>query len=123
MPHGTDRAGLSISLDRKGRGLSPVVTRCSNSRASGRGAQEPWSPAWVGAAGRAILTTSEAPLQNEPTLRPAAQITRHPIHPMLIPVPIVCFIGALVTDIAYAVTAEMMWADFSSWLLAIGFIG
>jgi uncharacterized membrane protein len=62
-------------------------------------------------------------LQNEPILRPTAQITRHPIHPMLISVPIVCFIGALVTDIAYAVTAEMMWADFSSWLLAIGFIG
>jgi uncharacterized membrane protein len=69
------------------------------------------------------LTTSEAPLQNEPTLRPAAQITKHPIHPMLIPVPIVCFVGALATDIAYAATAEMMWADFSSWLLAIGFIG
>lgn len=27
------------------------------------------------------------------------------------------------TDITYAATAEMMWADFSSWLLAVGFIG
>jgi uncharacterized membrane protein len=62
-------------------------------------------------------------LQSEPTLRPTAPIAKHPIHPMLIPVPIVCFIGALVTDIAYASTAEMMWADFSSWLLAVGFIG
>src|ERR1700677_3814881 len=62
-------------------------------------------------------------LPSEPTLRPTAPIAKHPIHPMLIPVPIVCFIGALVTDIAYARSAEMMWADFSSWLLAVGFIG
>ena len=41
---------------------------------------------------------------------------------MLVPVPIVCFIGALLTDIAYSVTAEMMWADFSSWLLIVGLI-
>ena len=62
-------------------------------------------------------------MPSEPTLRPTAQIVKHPIHPMLIPIPIVCFIGAMVTDIAYATTAEMMWADFSSWLLAIGLIG
>jgi uncharacterized membrane protein len=53
-----------------------------------------------------------------------ARIARHPIHPMLVPVPIVCFIGALLTDIMYAITAEIMWADFSAWLLVIGlFIG
>ncbi len=51
-----------------------------------------------------------------------AQVGQHPIHPMLVPVPIVCFIGALVTDIAYALTADMMWADFSAWLLLVGFI-
>ncbi len=50
------------------------------------------------------------------------QIARHPIHPMLVSIPIVCFIGALVTDIVYAVSAEMMWADFSAWLLLVGFI-
>jgi hypothetical protein len=49
-------------------------------------------------------------------LRPTAQIARHPIHPMLVPIPIVCFIGALITDIAYVVTADIMWADFSAWL-------
>ena len=41
---------------------------------------------------------------------------------MLVPVPIVCFIGALLTDIAYAATAEIMWADFSAWLLVVGLI-
>ena len=34
--------------------------------------------------------------------------------------PIACFFTALLTDIAYARTADMMWADFSAWLLAIG---
>jgi uncharacterized membrane protein len=42
---------------------------------------------------------------------------------MLVPIPIVCFIGALLTDITYCATADMMWADFSSWLLVVGVIG
>jgi uncharacterized membrane protein len=41
---------------------------------------------------------------------------------MLVPFPIACFVGALVTDIAYYATAEMMWADFSAWLLVVGVI-
>ena len=58
----------------------------------------------------------------EPSLHSTAQIANHPIHPMLVPVPIVCFIGALVTDICYAVTAEMMYADFSAWFLLVGIV-
>lgn len=41
---------------------------------------------------------------------------------MLVPVPIVCFIGALLTDIAYLVSEEIMWANFSAWLLIVGLI-
>jgi len=41
---------------------------------------------------------------------------------MLVPVPIVCFVGTLLTDIMYCATAEMMWADFSAWLLVVGVI-
>jgi uncharacterized membrane protein len=55
-------------------------------------------------------------------LRPTAQIAKHPIHPMLVPFPIACFVGTLVTDIAYSVTAQMMWADFSAWLLVVGVV-
>ena len=55
-------------------------------------------------------------------LRSTAQIAGHPIHPMLVPFPIVCFVGTLVTDIAYWRTAQMMWADFSAWLLTVGMI-
>ncbi len=48
--------------------------------------------------------------------------SRRPIHPYLIPFPIACFAGALLTDIAYWGTAEMMWADFSAWLVTVGLI-
>lgn len=61
-------------------------------------------------------------MSDHPSLRSTAQIAGHPIHPMLVPFPIVCFIGALVTDIAYWRSAQMMWADISAWLLAIGLV-
>ena len=37
--------------------------------------------------------------------------------------PIACFICALFTDIAYAQTANVIWVDFSDWLLAAGMVG
>jgi len=51
-----------------------------------------------------------------------ARIAGHPIHPMLVPFPIVCFTGALLTDIAYARTADIMWSNFSAWLLVAGIV-
>jgi uncharacterized membrane protein len=50
-------------------------------------------------------------------------IAGHPLYSALLPVPIVCFIGALLTDIAYSRAPDMMWLDFSSWLLLAGLIG
>ncbi len=47
----------------------------------------------------------------------------HPVLRMLASFPIACFTCALVTDIAYVQTANMMWADFSAWLLAVGMAG
>lgn len=63
-----------------------------------------------------------SPLKDDWSLRSTAQIAGHPIHPMLVPFPIACFVGTLVTDIAYWCTAQMMWADFSAWLLVVGMI-
>ena len=34
--------------------------------------------------------------------RSTAKIAGHPLHPMLVPVPIACFVGTFLTDIAYA---------------------
>ncbi|WP_334312059.1 DUF2231 domain-containing protein [Candidatus Phyllobacterium onerii] len=54
--------------------------------------------------------------------RATARIAGIPIRALLAPFPIVCFIGALLTDITYSRTAEMMWADFSAWLVTVGLI-
>lgn len=54
-------------------------------------------------------------------IQPTVQI-RRPIFPLLVAVPSVCFLGALLTDIAYVASAEIMWADFSAWLLTVGVI-
>jgi uncharacterized membrane protein len=48
--------------------------------------------------------------------------TVHPIHGMLGAYPLALFTGALVTDIAYAETAQMQWANFSVWMIAGGVI-
>jgi len=52
--------------------------------------------------------------------RSTVKVAGHPIHPMLVPFPIACYVGALACDIAYAETAEMQWSNFAAWLLAIG---
>jgi uncharacterized membrane protein len=60
-------------------------------------------------------------MSNE-NLRSAARLAQIPIHPMFVSFPIVCFVGALLTDLTYWRTAEMMWADFSVWLITVGLI-
>ena len=54
--------------------------------------------------------------------RSAANVRGHPLHPMLVSAPIICLGGTLITDIVYWCTAQMMWADFSAWLVTAGFI-
>lgn len=54
--------------------------------------------------------------------RSTASIGGHPIHPMLIPFPIVCFVGAFVTDIMYGSNGEAGWATASNWLIGVGLI-
>ena len=49
-----------------------------------------------------------------------ARVAGYSIFRLLVSFPIACFCAALVTDIAYWQTAEMIWADFSAWLLAVG---
>jgi uncharacterized membrane protein len=49
--------------------------------------------------------------------RSTARIAGYPIHAMRVPIPIVCFVGTFVTDLAYGQTAAMMWAGMSAWLL------
>jgi uncharacterized membrane protein len=54
--------------------------------------------------------------------RSTASIFGHPIHAMLVPFPVVCFVGTFVTDIVYSRTANLQWQYFSIWLLAAGLV-
>lgn len=51
-----------------------------------------------------------------------ASIAGHPIHPMLIPFPVVFLVTALVTDIVFWRTGDATWATVSMWLLGAGIV-
>lgn len=52
--------------------------------------------------------------------RSTLSIAGHPLHPMIVPLPIASFIGALASDIAYATNGNLFWVEASQWLLGIG---
>ena len=63
----------------------------------------------------------------EANFRPVAQSSNRlvgvkPIHRILAPFPVAYFAAALVTDLAYWRTAEVMWERFSVWLIAGGLV-
>lgn len=49
-----------------------------------------------------------------------AKIGGHPIHPMLIPFPITCLVGAFVTDLIFLKTGDPGFATASQWLIGFG---
>jgi uncharacterized membrane protein len=54
--------------------------------------------------------------------RSIAGLGTHPIHPMVVPFPIVCFVGAFVTDLVYWRSMSFIWETFSVWLLTAGLL-
>ena len=54
--------------------------------------------------------------------RSTASIGGHPLHAMLVPIPITCFIATFLCDLVYWKTAAMQWANISAWLLTVGLI-
>ena len=65
------------------------------------------------------MNDDTGPIHDHP--RSTARIATHPIHPMLVPFPIVCFIGAFVTDLLY-VNGDTGLAAASNWLLGVGLV-
>jgi uncharacterized membrane protein len=51
-----------------------------------------------------------------------AAIAGHPIHPMLIALPIGSFVGALLTDVGFWVSGDPFWARASLWLVGAGLV-
>ena len=51
-----------------------------------------------------------------------AQFAGHPIHPMLVPFPIACFVLTFLSDLAFWRTGHDFWSTASLWLLGVGLI-
>jgi uncharacterized membrane protein len=51
-----------------------------------------------------------------------ARFAGHPIHPMLMPFPLVLLSVPLLTDITYLITGDGFWALASRWLVAAGLV-
>lgn len=45
-----------------------------------------------------------------------------PLYLLLFPIPVVLFVAALITDIAYAKSTLIMWLNFSEWVIAAGLL-
>ena len=101
----------------------------------GGGAAEAWSspeaapsidaPAGVGATDpRSFVGPEQTPTRGlrNPPIPSVAAIDGHPIHPMLVPLPIGAFVGALASDVAYAATSDPFWARASRVLLGAGIV-
>lgn len=46
----------------------------------------------------------------------------HPVHGILAAYPLAFFTGAFATDLIYVESANMMWANFSVWLITAGLL-
>jgi uncharacterized membrane protein len=57
-----------------------------------------------------------------PGIASRVAIGRHPIHPILVALPITTLVGALVTDLIYWRTVDPFWAQSSYWLLWAGIV-
>jgi len=53
---------------------------------------------------------------------PSTMAAGHPLHWAFVQFPVVCFTLTLFTDLIYWATANLMWHNFSAWLLFSGLI-
>lgn len=49
-------------------------------------------------------------------------IRKHPLHPVVVDFPIVLLTAALVTDLLFWWTVDAFWAEFSFWLILVGWL-
>jgi uncharacterized membrane protein len=52
-----------------------------------------------------------------------ARVGKHPVHPMLVVLPLGLWIAALAFDIAYAVTGNPLWRTVAFWNIGAGIVG
>lgn len=54
--------------------------------------------------------------------RSTVRLLGHPLHPMLVPLPIGFLVGAFLADLSYVFTGWASWAYFATWLIAAGLV-
>lgn len=57
-----------------------------------------------------------------PHPKTTARIAGHPVHPMLVPLPIGCWVATLICDLVFWRTASEGWAVAAMWLLGAGLV-
>jgi uncharacterized membrane protein len=57
------------------------------------------------------------------SMRSNVRIGNHPLHPILVLIPVGLWIGSLVFDIVYQATADPFWFQAASWDILFGLIG
>jgi uncharacterized membrane protein len=68
------------------------------------------------------ITITESALMADADSRPARKPRGRPIHNMPASFSIAYFAGALVTDLVYWQTPDVLWERFSIWLIAAGLV-
>jgi uncharacterized membrane protein len=68
------------------------------------------------------ITVAGSTLRLDTRPEPLASAGVRTLHQMLVPFPVAYFAAALLTDLAYWRTAEVMWERFSVWLIAGGLV-
>ncbi|QPQ55141.1 hypothetical protein IC614_00505 [Allosphingosinicella flava] len=56
------------------------------------------------------------------TERSYVRTALHPVHAVLLAAILPCFLGALLSDLAYGSSYELQWANFASWLIVGGLV-
>jgi uncharacterized membrane protein len=68
------------------------------------------------------VAITEATFTGDTNLGPSARRRRRPLHRMLVAFSAAYFTGALVTDLVYWQTPDVMWERFSIWLIFAGLV-
>ncbi|WP_106638874.1 DUF2231 domain-containing protein [Allosphingosinicella vermicomposti] len=56
------------------------------------------------------------------TVTPIYRRAIHPVHAVFLAAALPCFLGALLSDLAYGASYEIQWANFSAWLILAGLV-
>src|SRR3954470_20649341 len=56
------------------------------------------------------------------SVKSTASVGGHPIHPMIVPLPIGFLVAALLSDIGYSLNGSAFWVEASRWLILGGIV-